>query len=126
MSHSYLGDPQTGVSYADRAIALSRSRMNRMFGYTAKTLAYLVGRDYEKAVHWGRRTVQVNENYTAVLKMLAASLVHAGRIDDARRVVRRVLSIEPDFRLSSFRYPLKRQGDMALYLEGLKKAGVHE
>jgi hypothetical protein len=84
----------------------------------------MVGKNYESAVLWGRKAAQVNPNYTGVLRMLAASLAHAGHIVEAKQVALRILKIEPAFRISAFRYPFRRNEDLVRYFDGLYKAGL--
>jgi adenylate cyclase len=59
---------------------------------------------------------------------LIASLGHLGRRDEARRYLRKLLSLEPDFAIDKFAkgYPFKFDRDRERYLEGLRRAGVPE
>ena len=115
---SYLGEPEAALEKARRSIEVNPICPHPMFLNTAMALANMVGGRYEDAVMWGRRALQVNSNYTAVHRILIASLAHLGRLDEACVVARRMLEIEPAFTLRAFAasYPMRRHDDLARYL----------
>lgn len=60
--------------------------------------------------------------------VLAASAALAGRLDQARRTMDDVVSLDPSLRLSTLDawLPFHRHEDLALFAEGLKLAGLPE
>jgi len=58
---------------------------------------------FDEAVSAAKRALIQNPRFTVALRVLAASLVKQGRLDDAAEVVREVLNIEPQLTLTKLR-----------------------
>jgi hypothetical protein len=60
------------------------------------------------------------------LCVAAASAALDGRVIDARRIVTRLLQINPNLRVedTSGLVPMRRQEDTARWVDGLRKAGL--
>ncbi len=99
---TFLGETDEAIRRAERALALSPQDPCG-FRYEAfLSIAYYAAGRYDEAVHWGERSMARNPNYTSNLRNTAASLVAAGRPDDARRIARALLQVEPEFRVDPF------------------------
>ena len=63
-----------------------------------------------------------------VAAILAAAYGHLGRIEDAEWEAGELLTLLPDFTISAerARAPYKRQEELDLYVDGLRKAGLPE
>jgi tetratricopeptide (TPR) repeat protein len=108
-TYAYLGDGPAAVKRAEYGLRLSPLDPHASFYQTALTLAHYTNGTYEAAIQWGRRTLAIGPRFTANMRFLIASLVAVSRGDEAREVARRMLEIEPRFRVDAFvaRYPIK-------------------
>ncbi len=62
------------------------------------------------------------------LGTVAASHALAGRSDEARRAMEQLRSLDPALRVSTIQdwLPIHRQEDLAVFANGLRKAGLPE
>jgi adenylate cyclase len=123
----YVGDAARAVEHAERAIRLSPlDPMAFMFEHLLSQAHYIAG-NTALAVEWGRKSAANNGLLTSNLRTLAASLVAEGDADGATRVARRLLAVDPQFRLGSFaaRTPLPG-AVLGPYIERLRLAGLPE
>lgn len=75
----------------------------------------------------GRKVVARKPDFLGSLRYAAASYPHAGRTEDAQKVVSRILALDPGQRISNrARVVSAVQAHMALLAEGLRKAGLPE
>ncbi|TIU32852.1 MAG: tetratricopeptide repeat protein [Mesorhizobium sp.] len=94
----------------------------------ALAVAYLFAGRYEEASSWAERSLQEKPDFLGSLRYAAASYAHAGRADEAQKVVSRILALNPGQRISNLAdvMPTCRPADLALLVEGLRKAGLPE
>jgi adenylate cyclase len=121
----FIGDYPTAIARAEQAIRLSPLGPDAYFHETVVSQAYyLVGR-YDEAVAWGRMSAAHCDAQTSNLRCLIASLVAAGHVDEAQIVARRLLQLEPEFRLTAFRARTPLPGDVRdRFVERLRVAGL--
>jgi hypothetical protein len=76
----------------------------------------------------GRRAVELNPGFTSTYKGYLATLGQLRRDQEAKRILARLLKLEPGFSVRNAleRSPLMRQDDLDLYAEGLRRAGLPE
>jgi DNA-binding SARP family transcriptional activator/TolB-like protein/Tfp pilus assembly protein PilF len=127
-TYCYIGEPDNALRRLSRYLELAPLDPYFNFFENAYTIAYTFKRDYERAVVVGRRVTKTNPEFINGYKPLIASLGHLGRRDEARRYLKKLLSLEPDFTIDKFGkgYPFKFDRDRENYLEGLRLAGVPE
>ena len=93
------------------------------------SLACMLSRDYEEALHWARKTIQ-NPRSTGYWPQagLAAVLAHLDQMDEARAAVAAALEAMPDLSLAYLAktLPTKEPDGLEPYLDGLRKAGLPE
>jgi TolB-like protein/class 3 adenylate cyclase/Tfp pilus assembly protein PilF len=123
----YLGDYETAVARAERAVRLSPLGPDAFWLEHYLSQAYYLSGRYEDAVGWGRMSTAHAGANTSNLRSLIASLVAIGEMDEARTVAQRLLRLVPTFRLLPFlaRTPL-RGAVRDLFAERLRIAGVPE
>jgi adenylate cyclase len=82
--------------------------------------------DFETVVTAGRRSLALNPAMSSTCKGLLSALGHLGRTEDAAAIRDQLLRLEPAFTLASAasRSPLRREVDRALYIDGLRMAGL--
>jgi len=84
--------------------------------------------DYEGAVKWARKSIEVTPMSPAAWRLLAASLAHLGRLEEARAAKDQLLRIMPHDNLRLVRAPFSTADPVRMdrYVDGLRKAGVPE
>src|ERR1700730_9741379 len=127
-TYSYVGEPDIALQRLQRYRALAPPDLYFSWFETLYTIAYTFKGDYERAVLVGRRAVEANHDLVNGYKPLIASLGHLGWRDEAQVYVRKLLSLEANFTIATFRqtYPIKRRSDCQRYVEGLRLAGIAE
>jgi DNA-binding SARP family transcriptional activator/TolB-like protein len=128
VAYAYLGDWEEADRRVARYKKLSPLDPHAFFFDTAFIIVALLKRDYESAVVAGRAVTEMNPSFSAACKPYLAALGHAGRLQEASVVLRRLLAIEPDFTIERFMAttPIERPGNREHYAEGLRRAGVPE
>jgi adenylate cyclase len=91
-------------------------------------MAHLLAGRFEEASSWAERSLREKPDFLASLRFAAASYALAGRTEDAQKVVSRILALDPGERISNLAdvVSIRRAADMALFSEGLRKAGLPE
>lgn len=128
LAHSYLGDHAEATRRIQQAQRLSPHDPHGFFFDMAQTMPNLLLGKYEAAVTIGRRAIALNPSFSSSLKGQLAALGHLGREQEAAEVRGRLLALEPDFcvRDAAARSPMVRTEDIALYADGLRRAGLPE
>jgi TolB-like protein len=123
----YMGNHELAIEHQNRAIRLSPRDPNRRIMISMLGAANLYLGRFETAEQFASEAVQLTNGHLATLRLFACSLAHQGKLDQARSVGRRILSLDPTFRLSgaSQLAPLRKE-DLALLVEGLRLAGIPE
>jgi adenylate cyclase len=123
---NWVGEPEGAIDDGLRAmrlnpihVGLSRIQLSIAFAH------FFAGR-YGEACIWAQRSVQ-EQVLPFTLRLLAASLALAGRLEEARSVLSRAMSLDSSWRISNVKYlPIRRPGDLARLEEGLRLAGALE
>ena len=100
--HASSGDPALAEDHANRALRLSPFDPLSYEGHLALGLVRIRLRNYADAPAHFAKAVQANPRFSVLYALHAAVLAVAGRIDEARVVGRRVLELEPAFRVGRF------------------------
>jgi TolB-like protein/DNA-binding SARP family transcriptional activator len=125
-AHAYLGDGARAVEVVKRAIALSPYDPLASAFSGGASLAYMAAGEYERAIEYATRCIHENRGYSAAYKLLIASLVMAGRVNETPAPVHQLLSLEPDFTVAEHRrrFPGSAMPFGELYCYALARAGV--
>ncbi len=85
-------------------------------------------RFYLEAVQAFEAVVARNPKFPTARQLLAATYAHLGRIEGAEWEAGELLTLLPDFSISAARAraPYRREANLDLYIEGLRKAGLPE
>jgi len=124
----FTGRAREAIVYLQHAIRLS-PRDPYMGSFLVRMAdAYLFMHDYEQAIDWARRALRQPHFQWSRHAVLISALGHLGRSDQARRACEELLQQRPGFSLAFVRkyHLISDPGDMAHYLEGLRKAGIAE
>ena len=123
-----IGDPETAIEHANRAIRLSPFDMAMWVAHGVLAIAHMQLADYEEAAAWARKSVRQHRYNLPAYHSLGASQAQLGRIDDARRTIESLLELDPALTLTRLEqiYPVAGYRNLDGYLEGLRKAGLPE
>ena len=125
----YIGQPKQAIDQVKEAIRLNPNH----YGW----YVYYVGWAYEEAgmpeeaIEIFEKAIDLqnpDEEQLWYLPTVAAAYAAVGRMDDAHKVVKTVLSREPDFSISKkvSRYPYKTKELADRYANALRRAGLPE
>jgi adenylate cyclase len=98
LTYAFAGQPAAAVANANRALRLSPFDPFAYFAHGALGAAALHESRYDEAATHYAKAVQGNPRFSTLYFFHAASLALAGRADEARPIVRRLLELEPSFR----------------------------
>lgn len=101
-TYSYLGESGEAIRRAQLGLRLSPFDPHVFFAHTILGLGHYVAGDYEEAARWGRIAREENSQFTANLRILAASLGALALTDEARDVRDALLIVEPKFEVARF------------------------
>jgi TolB-like protein/class 3 adenylate cyclase len=90
---------------------------------------FVVGR-YEEAVEWADRALHERPDFDPAIGVKVVSCAHLGRIDEAREWLSRRLELQPGLTIAEWKTRVAVRFAspeiLALYVEGLRKAGLPE
>ena len=123
---TFAGDPQAGIRNAEASIALSPHDPFLFRHYHFLSIARFANGDSEKAAKAGRQAYALNPRYTSNLRVTIAALAETGALDEARKMARMVLELEPSFSVTRFlsRQPFRDPGIGERYGARLREAGL--
>jgi len=96
--YAFAGQPAAAAANANRALRLSPFDPFASFAHNALGAATIQEARYDEAAAHYAKAVQANPRFSTLYFFHAASLALAGRAEEARPVVRRLLELEPSFR----------------------------
>ena len=123
----YVGEAKGALDREAYALRLSPfDPLGFYFTGVSGLAAQLCGK-YDEALAFGLKARRENPRWSANLRFLAGTLVHLGRLEEARQMAREFLAIDRTFTLSAFRrwYPL-REPELGIYVDALRQAGLPE
>jgi len=125
-AHGYMGDGALAVEKVNRAMALFPYDPLVCAFSAGASLAYLADRQYDRAIEFALRCIRQNRSYSAAYRLLIVALVLAGRQEEARSFVQRLLVLEPGFTVQENRrrFPGSAWPFGELYSDALARAGV--
>ena len=91
-------------------------------------MAHLIARRFDAACAWAEKSYRDVPIFGMSAAVIAASCALAGRMDEARRAMADVRRLDPALRLATLDawLPFHRPEDVALFADGLRKAGLPE
>jgi adenylate cyclase len=131
-AHGYLGlalalagRSEEAIGHCDEAIRMSpHDPQNAIFNTALSAAHYLAGR-YNEAIEFGRKATQQRAELSSAYRVYAASLAQAGQIEQAKAAVKRLKELHPGISIGWIeQYVPYTAGQMAKFLDGLRKAGL--
>ncbi|WP_407151624.1 adenylate/guanylate cyclase domain-containing protein [Bradyrhizobium sp. ORS 86] len=125
---AFRGEPETAVEHLAHAMRLSPLDPSLYSMQTATALAHFVAGRYDESVLWAEKASREDPNFLPAIRIIATSAGNSGQLERARKAAKRMLEIDPTFRVSklSDHVPMRRPEDLARYAEGLRRAGLPE
>jgi adenylate cyclase len=123
----YIGEAKAALDREAYALRLSPFDPLSFYYTGVSGLAAMLCGKYDEALAFGLKSRRENPRWSVNLRFLAATLVHLGRLEEARQMAREFLAIDRAFTLSAFRrwYPL-REPELSTYIAALRQAGLPE
>jgi len=128
MAHSFIGDTETAIKHAERAIRISPRSPALWMANTFLAQSHLQELRYEEAAKAAKKAIQLNHHVIPAHLVLAASCAHLERLEEAQAAVKQSLKLNPKLtiaRLPEF-FPISNFKNLDAYLDGLRKAGLPE
>ncbi len=124
----WVGEPETAIEYLERFIRISPLDPLLHSVRSAIAFAHVFAGRFTEAVSYAEKALADNPNTHQALRATALSCAWAGRTEQARKAISRLLEIDPTLRVSKLLNitPLQRPQDIARYQEGMRKAGLPE
>lgn len=97
--YAFAGHPAAATSNANRALRLSPFDPSAFVAHAALGAAAVQETRYGEAASALAKAVQANTRFSTLYFFHAASLALAGREEEARPIVQRLLELEPEFRV---------------------------
>jgi adenylate cyclase len=123
--HLASGEHRLAIELLSMAVTRGNSDPRYQWAASIAFSHYLLGQ-YDASLSWAREALYFNPNHLQVLAIRAAALAQSGRSEEATEAAKVLLSNYPDLtverHLRNFHW--KNPADVALYREGLLKAGV--
>ncbi len=128
MLRCYVGDPETAIEHAERAMRLSPLDISMWVAEGVMANACMQLGNYEEALAWARKSARRHPDNLPAHHVLAASAAQLGRRQEAEAAVRDVLEMEPALTIARLKeiYPVARYKNLEGFIEGLRKAGLPE
>lgn len=125
---AFRGEPETAIEHLAQAMRLSPLDPSLYSMHSATALAHFVAGRYEESVFWAEKASRANPNFLPAIRIIATSAGNSGQLERAQKAGKRILEIDPAFRVSRLteHVPLRRTDDLARYAEGLRLAGLPE
>jgi TolB-like protein/class 3 adenylate cyclase/tetratricopeptide (TPR) repeat protein len=125
---AFRGEPETAIEHLAHAMRLSPLDPSLYSMQTATALAHFVAGRYDESVLWAERASREDPNFLPAIRIIATSAGNSGQLERAQKAAKRMLEIDPAFRVSRLtdHVPLRRPEDLARYAEGLRRAGLPE
>ena len=124
----WIGDPDTAIRHFAEFKRLSPLDPRMPLAQSGNAFAHFFAGRYDEASSQAERVLQESPNLHQGLRIAIASNAFAGRIERAKDALSRLRHIDPALRVSNLGdlTPLRRPQDMAIYAEGMRKAGLPE
>ena len=124
----WLGNPDAALQHLTHVMRLSPLDPNVAGVRVTIAFAHYFAGRYDEASSCAQQILQETPNFHMALRMAAAANALSGRLDIAQKAMAKLREIDPALRVSNLRdlTAMRRPEDMALYEEGLRKAGLPE
>jgi Flp pilus assembly protein TadD len=127
MANVFAGDLDEAEASYLRAYDLSPGSPEAHLILTGLGNVNLLKGQFEEAIRWSSRSYALNDAFPMTIGNLAASNAMAGRLDEARAMMARLMQVKPQMTLAKM--SARRIRDRLRWrnvIEGLRRAGMPE
>jgi TolB-like protein/Tfp pilus assembly protein PilF len=126
MAHACMGDTETAIKHAERALRISPRNPARWFSHWCIAAAHLQEMRYEEATKAAKKAVQLYNYILLAHLILAASCAHVGRLDEARGAIKESLKLNAKLTVARLTelLPISNYKNLDGFIDGLRKAGL--
>jgi TolB-like protein/Tfp pilus assembly protein PilF len=123
-----LGQSDISLDRMKRAQRLSPNDPQKFSLLAGSALAHLYARQFEDAYSAAQAAMRERSAFLLAICIAGVSAAHLGRITDAKMAVMRILKLDPAMRISNIGQvtPIQRPEHVAIWLDGLRMAGLPE
>lgn len=125
-AHGFAGAGDGGLQHLALGMRLSPRDPHQAFYLTACAICHFVAGRYPECATLNRRAVLLRPRFTSAWRSLAASAGIVGDIDTAAAALAEAKKLQPELSVEwiETHHPIVRPEDRAIYIEGLRKAGL--
>lgn len=121
---SLTGRPNEGIPFIEKAISLNPQDPRNYLYYSFLAQAHLLAKRFDQAMEWAGKAIQWRPDHPLPHLVMAASLGHFGRIDEARAELKACERVRPGYTADTKNWiSYKNPADNEHFLDGLRKAG---
>jgi len=119
------GRHEEAIEYFQQAFRMSPHDPLIAFFYSGMCAAHYFAWRFDEAVEWGRKTIQQRPGFIAGHRILCASLAQAGKTEELRAAMARLLELQPNISIAWLEehVPYTPRA-IAHFLDGMRKAGL--
>ncbi len=120
----YTGEPDKAIAYLERGMRLDPAFQDQYLHFIAA--AHFVAGDYERAADFFRLRIAANSSTDLSRGLLVATLGHLDQVEEAGRIWRELMEINPEYSAEGHigRLPFQNPEHREKIREGLRKAGL--
>ncbi len=126
----WQNQPDSAIEAHQQAIRLSPLDPLAYSSTGGLAFAHMEAGRYEEAIEWADRTLHAQPRYIPAMRIKLVCLAYLGRTDDTNDWLKQVLAVQPELTIAawkaSFASTVFSPEILALYADGLRKAGVPE
>ena len=125
-AHGFRGAGDEGLGHLATGMRLSPRDPHQSLYQSASGLCHFVAERYPESIASNRRAVQLRPRFTSAWRTLAAGAGVTGDADTAAAALAEAKRLQPDLSVDWVEdyYPMIRPEHRAIYIEGLRNAGL--
>ena len=125
-AHGFRGAGDEGLEHLATGMRLSPRDPHQSLYQSASGLCHFVAERYPESIASNRRAVQLRPRFTSAWRTLAAGAGVTGDADTAAAALAEAKRLQPDLSVDWVEdyYPMIRPEHRAIYIEGLRNAGL--
>ena len=121
----WLGELDRAIAHLAQAMRLNPLDPRTFFMQHGIAHAHLFAGRHDEALSWAKMALRAQPDSHTVLRIAAASCALAGRDEEAKSLIARLLEIDPALRISNLpNVPYRHPEHPAKYADALRKAGL--